>query len=336
MMRDNLADLLREEAAAWFAAMRGPAAQERKAEFETWLASDPAHRSAYARIAEIYSMGKSLRIEIKPNAEKKRSRVSLKATVIACVGLMLISASWLAWKTISEGPGPQTERSVAEGMAQPGAFRSAIGEIQRIKLADGSLLTLDTDSVVSTEFTSSARSLRLVRGKARFEVAHEARPFSVTAGTMIVTAHGTVFDVSITPGGHYNVHLLRGSVDVRQPSGKSDRAHMVSQEILSPGQTVEADASGLRRPRSVSSSPPGDDWPSALRKFNGIKLGALVEEANRYSRTKIRTPAPNVADLSASGTFRINDTQRLAENLAILLDLRVRNEADGTISIVSQ
>ena len=334
-MRDNPADLLREEAAAWFAAMRSPAAQERKAEFETWLASDPAHRSAYARIAEIYSMGKSLRIEIKPNAEKKRSRASLKATIIACVGLMLISASWLAWKTTSEGQRSQTERSVAE-MAQPRAFRSAIGEIQRIKLADGSLLTLDTDSVVSTEFTPSARLLRLVRGKARFEVAHEARPFSVTVGTMIVTAHGTVFDVSITPGGHYKVHLLRGSVDVRQPFGKTSRAHSVNQEILSPGQTVEADASGLRRLRSVSSSPPGDDWPSALRKFDGIKLGALVEEANRYSRTKIRAPAPNVADLSASGTFRINDTQRLADNLAILLDLRVRDEADGTISIISQ
>lgn len=52
---------LRDEAAEWFAVMRGPDAEVRRAEFEAWLERQAIHREAYNRIAETFSLGKALK-----------------------------------------------------------------------------------------------------------------------------------------------------------------------------------------------------------------------------------------------------------------------------------
>ena len=54
---DENAHTLAGEGAQWFARMRAPDAEKRRAEFETWLGATPAHRSAYNRAAEIFAMG---------------------------------------------------------------------------------------------------------------------------------------------------------------------------------------------------------------------------------------------------------------------------------------
>lgn len=53
--------VLREEAARWFTAMRGPEAEACRVDFEAWLARDVSHRAAYNRIAETFSLGKRLK-----------------------------------------------------------------------------------------------------------------------------------------------------------------------------------------------------------------------------------------------------------------------------------
>ena len=53
-------DQLLQEAAAWFARMRGPDAEASRDEFEAWLARGALHRRAYNRAAEIFAMGKVL------------------------------------------------------------------------------------------------------------------------------------------------------------------------------------------------------------------------------------------------------------------------------------
>ena len=50
--RDRPQGQLFEEAAAWFARMRGPDAEASRDEFEAWLARGALHRSAYNRAAD--------------------------------------------------------------------------------------------------------------------------------------------------------------------------------------------------------------------------------------------------------------------------------------------
>ncbi|WP_066855458.1 FecR family protein [Sphingobium sp. TCM1] len=335
MMMDRPSDFLRDEAAAWFAAMRGPAAADRKMEFDAWMAASPSHRAAYARISEIYNLGKGLEFDHEPAiAANRRQRRQLSVLAAAlCLGIISVAA--FVWKPLHPGPSTDAARSMAVAAKASNTMQTSIGEIRRIKLADGSILTLDTGSIVRADFTDSARTLHLERGQARFEVAHEARPFTVMAGALSVTAHGTVFDVSAISDGRFAVHLLRGSVEVTQRD-RAEGQRILTTKMLSPGQAAETGSTGLSLLKQFPTNPAGNDWPSLLRQFDRIEVGELIQEANRYSRVKIRAPAPEVAAMRASGTFRINDPQRLASNLAVLLDLRARNEPDGTISITAQ
>src|SRR3546814_20744980 len=80
-----------------------------------------------------------------------------------------------------------------------------------------SKLTIDTDTLVTIDFGQTARHLRLEHGRARFEVAHEARPFVVDAGEVVVIARGTVFDVSYLEDRRVKVQLLHGAEIGRAP-----------------------------------------------------------------------------------------------------------------------
>src|SRR3546814_20316101 len=85
----------------------------------------------------------------------------------------------------------------AGGAPLPGQSMSALaaeplvtqrGEIRSFRLSDGTNATLDTDSRVEVSLTATESSLPLSQGRARFEVASDARPFRVRAGAGEVTA----------------------------------------------------------------------------------------------------------------------------------------------------
>uniref|UniRef100_UPI001C302E07 FecR family protein n=1 Tax=Stenotrophomonas sp. GbtcB23 TaxID=2824768 RepID=UPI001C302E07 len=75
---------------------------------------------------------------------------------------------------------------------------TAIGELQRIDLADGSVVTLGPDSAIAHTFTQEFRHIELLQGMAFFSVAPDkVRPFRVQAEGLIATVLGTAFDVNI-------------------------------------------------------------------------------------------------------------------------------------------
>lgn len=108
-----------------------------------------------------------------------------------------------------------------DGLATSRAVRDSYdnqpGEIRTFSLSNGSLNTLDRDSRISVGLTPQRRDIVLVRGRARFSVVHESRPFAVKAGNGTVIARGTLFDVTLRPGTQAVVTLIEGLVDVEMP-----------------------------------------------------------------------------------------------------------------------
>ena len=62
-----------------------------------------------------------------------------------------------------------------------------------MRLPDGSLLHLNTDTTLDLDFSRGQRRVILNRGEAAFEVAKDRRPFRVEAGTVRTEALGTEF-----------------------------------------------------------------------------------------------------------------------------------------------
>ena len=66
-------------------------------------------------------------------------------------------------------------------------YRTLVGEIRRVPLADGSMAAINTDTTLDVRFQKAERAVTLDRGEAWFQVAKDApRPFVVESGPVRV------------------------------------------------------------------------------------------------------------------------------------------------------
>jgi len=91
---------------------------------------------------------------------------------------------------------------------------TATAETRSVRLEDGSLVRLGPESALAVDYAADVRDVRLLRGEAFFDVAHNpARPFRVAAKGATTTVLGTAFDVRLQGEG-VEVGVGRGHVRV--------------------------------------------------------------------------------------------------------------------------
>jgi transmembrane sensor len=258
---------------------------------------------------------------------------SLAATAIG-LGFLMQAQS----PNFAKPPAPVAMARIAAGSGttispNSAIYRTQTGERSSVALPDGSAIVLDTDSVVEVAYTDAERGVRLVHGQALFEVAkHKALPFRVHAGSRIITAVGTRFDVRLfgspdTPT--VRVALLEGAVNVTNANRASlEIASMVAGEVL------RAPPSAPMRVR------PGDtqalaSWQSGVLVFNDRPLGEAVEEMNRYTMHPIVLADESSRDLRVSGVFNTSDPEHFAETIAETFALRLNRGQDGAVRLIA-
>jgi len=322
---DRSAARVRREAAEWIARMHGPERETSLLPFERWRAADPRHRVVYAEMEQIAQAARRLGagargmpsrgpLPVTPLWRRPGPRLGLAGA--AAVLLVALTAILLM-----RADGRQPRRVAGSGTA----IETPVGQIRAVKLGDGTMVTLDAESAIRTSFSGEQRLVRLVRGRARFDIARDAtRPFVVMAMGRTITDRGTVFDVEIGRD-EVGVTLLRGAVEIREPRD----AGLVSR--LKPGQTY-AGATGSRAPVIAAAAPGGERWVSGTLNFDGAPLGTVVEQANRYARHKIRLGDPGLASLRVTGSFPVSAGDGIADMLAEAFDLRVvRDREDDPV-----
>lgn len=330
---------LREDAAMWFARMMRPDATQHRNAFEAWLNADETHGEAYRRIERRYEASGIVAQSVNKNAGFSPSWRRWIAPTgwglagigggLAAAAIMLLALS----SAISVLLGPDAAHKYAlrpaastAGVDDANSYRAdtRVGEIRTIKLADGSKVTLDSAARLVVAFDGHERRISLAHGRARFEVAHDARPFVVNAGNGAITARGTVFDVDLNEPGRVEVVLLRGAIDVNVRDG----ARALPVRRLRPNEKTAFGPTGFvaeTQPISLAIA----DWPGGLLDVDALPLPALLREANRYSTVPIVIGAPELETLKVSGRFRVDRPELLTQNLADLFDLSVdRSRAD--------
>jgi len=325
-----------EEAATWFARMRGPGADASRDEFEAWLARGALHRSAYNRAAEIFAMGKLLQDrepEDAPPVERAPRKRDLVAGAVTAACLV-VAAGWIGIRQTAE---PRKDGAIVAEQRPNGAdllelaSRAREGAVYR--LDDGSLVILGAASRLRVEITPQARRLTLESGEGRFNVAHEVRPFIVYAGGGSVTARGTIFDVALSSDRRVSVHLIEGIIDVAVPgpAPAPRRRRLVAGQSTS--FTMRNDPSGgAAQPGSPGI---GGQTAEGVREYDGVRLSDLIDAANRGSTTPIRISGP-LGERRVSGRFRIDNIQLLADRIAALFDLTVDRSNPSMILLKPQ
>ena len=303
---------IRREAAEWVARLGGGAGESDHAAFRAWYAADRRNAEAYDRMAAIWSasgqlpMPASVETEVR-TAGSRRLAYSVAASVLALAAVALL---------LMRSP-------LLDGGAEPAAaYATARGELRQIVLPDGSRVMLDAGSRIELGFSDDERRLILREGRARFSVAHEARPFIVQAGQNQVVATGTVFDVSLL-NDRLSVVLLEGSIELRQARGSAPAAvHRLTagRRLVVQGENMPVSAPAARGDTS---------WARRMLEFDDVPLGEAVETANRYSRVQVRLADDRIRSLRVTGAYRAGDAAGLARSLAVAFDLDVRTDPDG-------
>src|SRR6202789_4458582 len=210
-----------EEAAAWIWRMDSAAsdAADRQA-FEAWQRQDPRHRRAVSELSAVWDALEGL-AEAKRDEKIATFTNTAKAApprhaprwwlaAAAVLAAVAVGAIWL-----QQGSELQT-------------LSTAVGQQRNVTLADGSTVTLNTNTIVETDLRRRTREIYLRKGEAHFQVAHDrSRPFLVHAGDAVVRAVGTAFEVRVLTDQHVDVVVNEGRVEVQPalPAPQNTHAH---------------------------------------------------------------------------------------------------------------
>jgi transmembrane sensor len=309
-------DAIRNEAADWFARRRDgalPPADE--AAFAAWRGRSDAHARAYAEVERDWEGWGALR-------ESPRMR-AMAAEVLAATAPLRRRSPGLRWKplllaatlaAVAVLGARQLLPRLAPQATLSVVYSTRLGEQRSERLADGTRVTLNTQTELRVRFGKDRREIALTRGEALFDVAHDpAHPFVVAAAGGTVTALGTRFQVR-DDAGAATVTLLQGRVEVVAPHAR---------ETLAPGDQARYGhtTAGIRVRRIDANAATG--WTRGRLDFSGLPLAEAVAEANRYSALKLRVGDPRLAGMPVGGSFRIGDNAAIASAFAAVFPLRI-------------
>jgi transmembrane sensor len=328
-----------QAAARWMACDDLEQSPERE-QHQQWLEASPDNQAAWDAVQEMWgvfdaaedndliaAMGRAAR-----QAKPEPVRAFWPQAIAASIAVVAVSATLLV--------GAQGGWFGHAGKSQVVASNSAVSDPQRVfgaadyvtgrgqktivDLTDGTRVTLDADSAVDVAFSSGRRDVRLLKGRAFFDVAHDpAHPFAVQADNRVVTALGTQFDVRLSPDA-VRVVLAQGSVSVANVVGSASLPLIK----LRPGEAFAAHGAEAGKVVLIDL----DDalaWKQDVVEFENEPLAAAVAKLNRYTRAQIVIKDPKVAAMRITGLFRTGDIARFGRNVSQVLPVKlVARDAD--------
>jgi transmembrane sensor len=345
--------LIAQEAADWFIANRaGLAAKERQA-FAAWLKASPVHVEEYLAVSVIAhdlreackdsqcSVDELLaraRLEQDTSVQPLSPRVIAPVKGVSLRGWLTAAGAMAAVLGLSFGLFSLWSVRPTAQVSPPADitalhFETRHGEQLSRRLADNSVLHLDTDSAVSIRFGKTERLVTLTSGQADFEVAHDPeRVFRVFAGSAEVIAIGTRFDVRLEQESTV-VTVVEGRVTVGPSPPLEKRGASSSQNLLPRFVQVGADQQIRVAEGEWPATPVMVDaqrttaWLRRQIVFDEEPLERVVAEFNRYLPKPIEIATPALRKLQISGVFATDDTDAFIAFLRSLKGVRIEETA---------
>jgi len=228
----------------------------------------------------------------------------------------------------------------------PTYYETHVGEQRDILLADGSRITLNTNTLLSVRYSKARRYIELKRGEALFSVIHNSEsPFDVSAGGTLTRAIGTEFNVDLRSA-TVTVSVLEGAVQVRQvkrtPSaapadtgavGDTGAGFATLAPALAKGEAIEIGTQDQHVIPEKADVHRIDAWRTRQLEFSDTPLPAAVEEFNRYSHTHVTLGSADLNSVHVSGVFQIGDLDGFLFSLKETLRVQAL-ESPGEVTLV--
>lgn len=285
-------------ASDWLIALgERPANDELRARFEAWLAASPDHRRDWAEIARTAeALGRAGPAHRHEWGEFVRRRRAERASASRRVG----RRRWAALAALAAAAclafvfgGNLLLRIEADHM-------TATAEHRRVQLADGTVVLLAPESAIDVAYGDDSRRVRLLKGRAYFEVAADRRPFAVQARGVEARDIGTAFDVGLDAHG-VDVGVREGIVDV-----SAARVPEAIAERLEAGDWVRVTATG-RVERGRLPVDQVASWMQGQLVVKNRPVGEVVDALRPYFDGLVVLRGASLADQPLTGVYNLSD-----------------------------
>ena len=312
---------VRDEAAQWFVRLQdGPLSAQERQRFDAWRRSQPAHQYEIDVLQGLWSATDLLpKARLQALGDAPTERLGRRALLRYAVAASVVA--------IAVGLGAY------RGLGQPkpynAEFSTRLGEHRQVTLPDGSVMDLNSRSVVAVHYEKGRRGVELKQGEAMFSVQHDAgRPFVVAAGAGQVTVTGTRFDVR-READQTRVAVEAGTVKVQ---GRASD-HIVT---LTAGRGTHVDPQGQVAAAYAVNPEELTAWRNGKLVFNNATLVDVAREVSRYREQPLRVSTAAVGNLRLTSVFNSSDTDALLKALPHILPVALRTLPDGSQEIISR
>jgi len=296
-------DAVAEQAMAWFARLRADTVSEQqRVEFAAWLAAEPAHQHAYQSVQDFWVnpdftellAASKLSAELSKPKERYRWHKPVLLAMAASVLLMVcVSPNWHCWQA---------------------DYCTDVGETRTVSLADGSEITLNSDTALNVAYHDNLRQIELISGEAYFSVQRNPdQPFFVASHFANTRVLGTRFLVRQDPRSD-TVTVISGVVEVSGKSQPPIKLH--ADEQISVGSQAANTVQRVGASNAVA-------WLKGHTLFDNAPLPAVLAELGRYRHGAIVLSNSQLNTLKVSGRFDIADTDHALRALQETLPVRI-------------
>jgi len=322
MSERETAQAINDRAAEWVARIDregdDPAV---RAELKAWLAGDDRRRGAYFRAKAAWTMLDRASVFGAGQAQPQE---------VAAAGGPWFSRRRLLWG----GGAVAAAAALVVGLPRMDFFaapdqqiQTAVGEIRRVPLSDGSFAAVNTQTTLDVTMKPEVRRIALKDGEAWFQVAKDrARPFLVEAGDVRVRAVGTAFSVRRLEDG-VDVQVTEGVVEVWRVGDEANvrRVEAGTRAFIAPDKAVVSVAAASEDIDKALA------WRTGQLVFDGDTVAEAAAEFNRYNVRKIEVADPALGQQKMIGRFRTNEPDAFAKVAATLLNAKAEIGPDRIV-----
>jgi transmembrane sensor len=285
-----------------------------EAELRTWLSQSDANKVAFWRLEHGWRAADRI---VAPGPEPVRS--ARRRFRIADWRWMAAAAS-LAVLLLGASVVLRTAGDDWTSKAPVTRAQTRLGGHERLTLSDGSMVELNTATVIRSAISARHRDVWLDKGEAFFSVAHTGIPFLVHAGPRLITVVGTKFSVR-REGSNVRVAVLEGVVRVSDSASGEDapKATITRGDLLqSEGDsTLVMEDVAPRVERSLA-------WREGLLEFDQTPLVEAAQEFNRYNERKLIVTG-QAGGILIGGSFKSGNEEAFVRLLHDAYGLKVES-----------
>jgi len=327
-----------DQASQWIARLDRKLSSSEERELQAWMAESPQNETVLLEMAQLWDKIDTLgRLStLFPKPERVVAPKARWFAVASFASLLLMAVTlWLLWPLSANIP---------PGAPAEFVYQTDVGERSAITLGDGSIIQLNTNSRIRVNYTEQHRLLILERGEVNVKVAKDKnRPLSVVAGTQIVQAVGTEFNIEITSDQKIELVVLEGKVKVgvRESVASNFEAEanllphgnktLIAGETMMLGDSKEEIKEVSSEDIEVSLS-----WRSGNLVFRGEPLEEAVREVERYTSVEFVFLDENLKKIRVAGLFRAGDVEGLLATLRENFDIAYQFVDDQKVVLSSK